>query len=147
MVLDWLRGCRDSIGKGAAVQPGRAAARHGRSVKLTEVQPACSMVHGSVWFLYQNDEGIECKLTLGSSTSLVGRARLAEVAQFLEAFKTLHASFNASPAPKLDGRWWWMLLVLGVSFNPQKLTKIMSSGSAKVLSFDEPNPSRWGLLW
>jgi hypothetical protein len=89
--------------------------------------------------LYQNKEGIEGKLTLGSSTSLIGRARLAATTPFLQAFEAVRGSSKASSAPKLDGRRRWMLLVLGVSFNLQELTEIMSSGSAKVLIFDEPN--------
>jgi hypothetical protein len=89
--------------------------------------------------LYQNKEGIEGKLTLGSSMSLVGRVRLAATTPFLPAFEAVHGSSKASPAPKHDGRRWWMLLVLGVSFNLQELTEIMSSGSAKVSIFAEPN--------
>jgi hypothetical protein len=90
--------------------------------------------------LYQNEEGIEGKLTLGTSTSLISRVRLVAAAPFLQSFETVRGSSKASLAPKHDERWWWMLLVNGVSFNLQELTKIMSS--AKVLSFDDPNTGR-----
>jgi hypothetical protein len=90
--------------------------------------------------LYQNEEGIEGKLTLGTSTSLISRVRLVAAAPFLQSFETVRGSSKASLAPKLDERRRWMLLVNGVSFNLQELTKIMSS--AKVLSFDDPNTGR-----
>jgi hypothetical protein len=74
--------------------------------------------------------------------SLVGRVRLAAATPFLQAFEMVCGSSKAPPSPKLDGRWRWMLLVLGVSFSPQEFAKIVSSGSTKVLCFDEANPGQ-----
>jgi hypothetical protein len=58
--------------------------------------------------------------------SLGGRARLVTMAPFLQVLESMCSSSKASPAPKIDGRCWWMLLV-HLSFNYQELTGIMSS--------------------
>jgi hypothetical protein len=67
-----------------------------------------AMVHSLAQFLYQNEEGIEGKLTLGSSTSLDGRVRLAAVAPVLQALEMVCGSSKASLAPKIDERQLWM---------------------------------------
>jgi hypothetical protein len=46
---------------------------------------------------------------------------------FFQVLETVRDSSKASPVPKIDGRRWWMLLVLGVSFNLQELAQIVSS--------------------
>jgi hypothetical protein len=75
--------------------PSRAVACPGRSVELARLTR--STVHGSAQILYQNEEGIKGKLTLGSSMTLLSRARLAAVAPFLQAFEMVHDPSKASP--------------------------------------------------
>jgi hypothetical protein len=52
--------------------------------------------------------------------SLGGCGRLATTAPFLQAIKMVHDSSKASPASMFSGRRWWVLLVLGVSFDSQE---------------------------